>query len=93
MVVGVQMQSLRSMKAEMTLTNIFALNQIVVRSGSQLMQMIQTLTPMVVNLNSIQFSILHLHIAMSKIIILRMMEMNGILCQKTAFWMASPADG
>ena len=78
MVVGVTMQSSKYMKAKMTLTNIFALNQTVVRSGSQLMQLIRTLTTLVVNLNFIQFSILHLHTAMSKIIISHMMEVNGI---------------
>ena len=77
MVVGVQMQSLRSMKAKMTSTNIFALNQIVVRSGSQLMQLIRAVTIRVANLNFIQLSILHLHIAMLKIIILHFTEMLG----------------
>ena len=55
MVVGVTMQSSKSIKAKMTITNMFALNQIVVRSGSQLMQLIRTLTTMVVNLNFTQF--------------------------------------
>ena len=76
--VGVTMQSLTSLEMKMTSTIIFALNQIVVRSGSQLMQLIRTLTTLVVNLNFIQFSILHLHTAMSKIIISHMMEVNGI---------------
>ena len=55
MVVGVTMQSSKSLEAKMTLTNIFALNQIVVRSGSQLMQLIRTITIRVVNLHFIQF--------------------------------------
>ena len=93
MVAGVKMQSSKSMKAKMTLTNIFALNLIVVRSGSRLMQLIQIVTIRVVNLNFIQLWIMHLHTAMLKKIISHIVDIVGLLCQNIIFWMASSADG
>jgi len=52
---GVTMQSSKSLRQKMTTTNIFVVNQIVNRSGSQLMQLIQAVTVRVVNLNFILY--------------------------------------